>query len=100
MLDWSFSRRFLKNLGKVGLGGEAEHVGNLGDGAAGGFQQGFGLLDSFLEEIIDGRQSCVLCEGVGQIVFVHMSQGRQGIQRDILRIICIQEIFDLGTFPG
>lgn len=92
-------RGFFESLREVGLGREAQYVGNLSDGTGGGLQQGFCLLDSFLQKVVDGGQPRVFGKGVGQVIFVHMGEGGQGIQRDILRVVCVQIIFDLGAFP-
>ena len=99
VLHRRLSRGFFESLGEVGLGREAQYVGNLSDGTGSGLQQGFCLLDSFLQKVVDGGQTRVFGKGVGQVIFVHMSEGGQGIQGDILRIVCVQIIFDLGAFP-
>ena len=48
-------------------------MGDLGHGEVGFRKQVFALLDPSGDQVIDGGNAVFLFEGMGQIVFVHVS---------------------------
>lgn len=54
---------------------------------------------SSLQKVRNRRDSDTFGEGMDQVVLVHMGERREHIQRDVLRIICVQIMFNLRTLP-
>lgn len=79
----------LKGLGEVVGGGEPAEPGDLGDCEVGIFQQVFAVEDTAFEQVVNGRYSKCFGENVYQIVFIHMEDFGQPIQRDFLNIMSI-----------
>ena len=73
-------------------------MGDLGQGVIGVRQQVAALLDAPSDQIIDGRHAVFFAEGVDKIVFVHMRQFRQLVQRNIFFKIAVDVPPGLGAF--
>lgn len=87
-----------ENLCKIGLGRKSGGGRNIRNRIVGIFQQMLCALQTRLIQILNWGESGIFCKRVHHIIFVHMCQTGQRVQRNVFCIVRVQVFFDLGTF--
>ena len=84
VLHGAHSLQAAEALGEVAGGGEAQDLSDLGEGIVGVGEQKAALLGAPGNKVADGGDIILFAEGVDQVIFVDVGNGRQLVQGQIL----------------
>ena len=79
-----------ENLCKIGLGRKSGGGRNIRNRIVGIFQQMLCALQTRLIQILNRGESGIFCKRVHHIIFVHMCQTGQRVQRNVFCIVRVQ----------
>ena len=85
-------------MGEVALGGKTGVLGHLSDAVIGVGKQLLAGFDAGLAQIPDRGTAAVHGKGVSHIIFIQMRELCQGIQGNVLDIVCLDIPFYFDTF--